>query len=77
MAASCWLETQASTLEEKRVYTYQLAPRTQVRVDREDLTQVYSSYLCADCGTELRLSRAIRCGVASAATGSCTKNELR
>eukprot|EP00808_Paulinella_micropora_P018966 g10897.t1 len=49
--------------EEKRVYTYQLAPRTQVRVDREDLTQVYSSYLCADCGTELRLKQGdpLRC----------------
>jgi DNA-directed RNA polymerase subunit RPC12/RpoP len=41
--------------ENKHVFTYQIEPGSRIVVDREDLSQVCTTYMCADCGRDVRL----------------------
>jgi len=49
--------------EKKELYKCAIMPRSEIFIEREDVTQVHVKYICADCGSEVRLKKndAIQC----------------
>jgi len=49
--------------EKKEIYKYGIGNRSELWVEREDVTQIHIKYICADCGSEVKLKKndAIQC----------------
>jgi len=43
--------------EKKEVFRYQIAPLSELLLTKEDVTQIHTKYICADCGSEVRLKK--------------------